>query len=111
MRRLEYTECWESGRATDVWYLRENKPVFAASEVRRYNVPFYVDEDMAESIGSTEVFDEEKTEVTRIYRWFADCTLSAIRTDDVLRIPDQDAVEHAKDMYETLLARARPPIW
>lgn len=65
VKKLEITQCWESGR----YFLRiltDDERIISAEEVvEHYNVPFYVTKEFAEDIGSEEYFDHRKSHITR----------------------------------------------
>lgn len=65
IKKLEITQCWESGR----YFLRiltsDDRIISAEEIVERYNVPFYITKHLAEEIGSEEFFDESKSTIKR----------------------------------------------
>ena len=110
LRKLAYTECWESGKAESAFYLDETgAPLLLAERFSRYNVPFTFTEEVAREVGTDEWFDESKTKVEKTFTWIAPDRVVARQHGDCLEAdtsPDRTGVNEA---FEKLLSMAAGP--
>lgn len=101
----------ETGKWFQESYFNKGHLVFVLETNHRYNAPIYFDQELADEMGVTDVFDIEKTEITehryylkndRIFKWLNSEENSENNSPEVLQKKTEDLLNDSQKLLKLL---------